>query len=138
MHRRPPRSTRTDTLFPYTTLCRSLQGVGVHAFLAQQVDQHAGIDGAAAGPHDEAVECRESHGAGAAAAGFEGAEAGAVAEMGDDGAAAGGSAVVPRQGTGDVLVGQAVEAVAGRKGVVWGKRGAGRVELGGGRRIKKK
>src|SRR3546814_1992179 len=25
MIRRPPRSTRTDTLFPYTTLCRSLQ-----------------------------------------------------------------------------------------------------------------
>src|SRR3546814_8697271 len=24
MLRRPPRSTRTDTLFPYTTLCRSL------------------------------------------------------------------------------------------------------------------
>src|SRR3546814_712746 len=24
MRRRPPRSTRTDTLFPYTTLCRSL------------------------------------------------------------------------------------------------------------------
>src|SRR3546814_12730895 len=24
--RRPPRSTRTDTLFPYTTLCRSLAG----------------------------------------------------------------------------------------------------------------
>src|SRR3546814_8641040 len=24
MMRRPPRSTRTDTLFPYTTLCRSL------------------------------------------------------------------------------------------------------------------
>src|SRR3546814_9609585 len=23
MFRRPPRSTRTDTLFPYTTLCRS-------------------------------------------------------------------------------------------------------------------
>src|SRR3546814_20028924 len=23
--RRPPRSTRTDTLFPYTTLCRSAQ-----------------------------------------------------------------------------------------------------------------
>src|SRR3546814_2233358 len=29
MIRRPPRSTRTDTLFPYTTLCRStLLGVG--------------------------------------------------------------------------------------------------------------
>src|SRR3546814_7903187 len=24
MIRRPPRSTRTDTLFPYTTLCRSI------------------------------------------------------------------------------------------------------------------
>src|SRR3546814_4836574 len=28
MIRRPPRSTRTDTLFPYTTLFRSPQGVG--------------------------------------------------------------------------------------------------------------
>src|SRR3546814_18561728 len=27
MRRRPPRSTRTDTLFPYTTLFRSLQEV---------------------------------------------------------------------------------------------------------------
>src|SRR3546814_8362440 len=27
MIRRPPRSTRTDTLFPYTTLVRSLQGL---------------------------------------------------------------------------------------------------------------
>src|SRR3546814_4528150 len=26
MRRRPPRSTRTDTLFPYTTLCRSPSG----------------------------------------------------------------------------------------------------------------
>src|SRR3546814_5362201 len=29
MIRRPPRSTRTDTLFPYTTLFRSLQGAVV-------------------------------------------------------------------------------------------------------------
>src|SRR3546814_14236777 len=28
MIRRPPRSTRTDTLFPYTTLFRSVWGVG--------------------------------------------------------------------------------------------------------------
>src|SRR3546814_10702278 len=28
MIRRPPRSTRTDTLFPYTTLFRSSQGLG--------------------------------------------------------------------------------------------------------------
>src|SRR3546814_10617089 len=29
MIRRPPRSTRTDTLFPYTTLFRSLRGFGL-------------------------------------------------------------------------------------------------------------
>src|SRR3546814_14005721 len=29
MIRRPPRSTRTDTLFPYTTLFRSLRGNGM-------------------------------------------------------------------------------------------------------------
>src|SRR3546814_4362514 len=28
MRRRPPRSTRTDTLFPYTTLFRSVQAAG--------------------------------------------------------------------------------------------------------------
>src|SRR3546814_18980848 len=31
MIRRPPRSTRTDTLFPYTTLFRSLFEGGLHA-----------------------------------------------------------------------------------------------------------
>src|SRR3546814_14609779 len=31
MSRRPPRSTRTDTLFPYTTLFRSGEQVGVAA-----------------------------------------------------------------------------------------------------------
>src|SRR3546814_11668966 len=31
MIRRPPRSTRTDTLFPYTTLFRSLSGTGLEA-----------------------------------------------------------------------------------------------------------
>src|SRR3546814_9585949 len=30
MIRRPPRSTRTDTLFPYTTLFRSPRGKGLH------------------------------------------------------------------------------------------------------------
>src|SRR3546814_18833303 len=33
MIRRPPRSTRTDTLFPYTTLCRSRQEDGGALFL---------------------------------------------------------------------------------------------------------
>src|SRR3546814_4457348 len=41
MIRRPPRSTRTDPLFPYTTLVRSLDDLhGV-------VDRHAGGDDAA-------------------------------------------------------------------------------------------
>src|SRR3546814_4362636 len=31
MIRRPPRSTRTDTLFPYTTLFRSVSGPGTDA-----------------------------------------------------------------------------------------------------------
>src|SRR3546814_19451647 len=31
MIRRPPRSTRTDTLFPYTTLFRSLHAAALHA-----------------------------------------------------------------------------------------------------------
>src|SRR3546814_3003556 len=42
MIRRPPRSTRTDTLFPYTTLFRS-EGVGVIEFtVAPQVQPAAG------------------------------------------------------------------------------------------------
>src|SRR3546814_2164925 len=40
MIRRPPRSTRTDTLFPYTSLFRSRIGVGL---LLQPRDQAAGL-----------------------------------------------------------------------------------------------
>src|SRR3546814_9871170 len=40
MIRRPPRSTRTDTLFPYTTLCRSLLSEGrCDVYLAMFHDQ---------------------------------------------------------------------------------------------------
>src|SRR3546814_21079392 len=35
MLRRPPRSTRTDTLFPYTTLVRSLAGAGLDTFATE-------------------------------------------------------------------------------------------------------
>src|SRR3546814_12602017 len=35
MIRRPPRSTRTDTLFPYTTLFRSLAGLFLIGVLAE-------------------------------------------------------------------------------------------------------
>src|SRR3546814_20039136 len=42
MIRRPPRSTRTDTLFPYTTLFRShLRDVGVGAFHEDRGDIRA-------------------------------------------------------------------------------------------------
>src|SRR3546814_17472237 len=40
MTRRPPRSTRTDTLFPYTTLFRSVRAVATNTFrIARNVDQ---------------------------------------------------------------------------------------------------
>src|SRR3546814_3390294 len=43
MIRRPPRSTRTDTLFPYTTLFRSNvhvnDGVGEEAFVALRTER---------------------------------------------------------------------------------------------------
>src|SRR3546814_18547361 len=44
---RPPRSTRTDTLFPYTTLCRSALAsqaeLECHAFLGAEADALAHI-----------------------------------------------------------------------------------------------
>src|SRR3546814_8988471 len=43
MIRRPPRSTRTDTLFPYTTLFRSQQQV--EAGFLQRIDRRRGIAG---------------------------------------------------------------------------------------------
>src|SRR3546814_19531753 len=38
MIRRPPRSTRTDTLFPYTTLFRSAHSCAAEVDLAEQLD----------------------------------------------------------------------------------------------------
>src|SRR3546814_11531863 len=38
MIRRPPRSTRTDTLLPYTTLFRSLLGIDDDATIVAQID----------------------------------------------------------------------------------------------------
>src|SRR3546814_4359834 len=56
MTRRPPRSTRTDTLFPYTTLFRS-------AFAADQLGHHIGrqsgsrhVVGGRCGQRDVAVD----------------------------------------------------------------------------------
>src|SRR3546814_6900198 len=49
MIRRPPRSTRTDTLFPYTTLFRSAVSVVAQRHLRNdaKVAQHAVLDGEA-------------------------------------------------------------------------------------------
>src|SRR3546814_4709173 len=41
MIRRPPRSTRTDTLFPYTTLFRSVQGESHSRTCSQRSDRRA-------------------------------------------------------------------------------------------------
>src|SRR3546814_9923681 len=42
MIRRPPRSTRTDTLFPYTTLVRSIPKMGASGF-AYDLARHFGL-----------------------------------------------------------------------------------------------
>src|SRR3546814_8624333 len=51
MIRRPPRSTRTDTLFPYTTLFRSLRGVFLDAADGLADDAHHLADGLGAAAH---------------------------------------------------------------------------------------
>src|SRR3546814_7227319 len=44
MIRRPPRSTRTDTRFPYTTLFRSLVGIDISEKMLQHADRKAVYD----------------------------------------------------------------------------------------------
>src|SRR3546814_13595716 len=55
MIRRPPRSTRTDTLFPYTTLFRSLQPVALLAFGQSRIHRqhHPRLPGEAAQRSEE-------------------------------------------------------------------------------------
>src|SRR3546814_3382010 len=43
MIRRPPRSTRTDTLFPYTTLFRSRRSLDALSLLRRHVGRHAAM-----------------------------------------------------------------------------------------------
>ena len=80
--------------------------------LPQHEEDHAGIDGAAAGSHRKAVEGGEAHGRRDADAALEGTQARAVAEMGDDHPALGEARIVVFQDGRDVVVGQPVEAVA--------------------------
>src|SRR3546814_14868937 len=59
MLRRPPRSTRTDTLFPYTTLFRSIGGV-IECAAFPVADARAGQIVAAAIVRDETAEINEA------------------------------------------------------------------------------
>src|SRR3546814_12726720 len=59
MIRRPPRSTRTDTLFPYTTLFRSLGGGGIGGRLL--VVAAGGQDESRHGQSGRGYRARRSH-----------------------------------------------------------------------------
>src|SRR3546814_1429323 len=62
MIRRPPRSTRTDTLFPYTTLFRSRAGLPTTELtvatltIEKVLDRAAAVAHDVAGPHAEEVD----------------------------------------------------------------------------------
>jgi hypothetical protein len=61
-----------------------LERARVHPVLVHQVDQHAGIDRAAARAHHQALDRGEAHRRRVALAALERADAGAVAEVADD------------------------------------------------------
>src|SRR3546814_10316344 len=65
MIRRPPRSTRTDTLFPYTTLFRSAEGAAAPA-PGRDGDAASRRDQPSAGGDGAARRRRGEHGASAA------------------------------------------------------------------------
>src|SRR3546814_16541578 len=129
MIRRPPRSTRTDTLFPYTTLFRS-HGVehGILAVIAPEEEVIREVQPAAeAGDMDRPVLLQ--HG---------------VAEVGarnllDGGLDADlGQALLQQHGfrLGSGRIAEIDRDGADRKSVVWGKNESVRVDQGGGRTIK--
>src|SRR3546814_6451392 len=66
MIRRPPRSTRTDTLFPYTTLFRSPVADDLATILgameSAEEDLLVTIGGASGGQHDHVRQCIEAIG----------------------------------------------------------------------------
>src|SRR3546814_11295123 len=120
MIRRPPRSTRTDTLFPYTTLFRSavLDEIDIGAVVEAA---HAVIGLAECGQHDDAAIETTADFAGeikAVAVGQAGVED-------DDGRRLA------------ALEGRA-QLAGDRKGGVEGKGVSVRVDIGGSRNLKKK
>src|SRR3546814_3372261 len=61
MNRRPPRSTRTDTLFPYTTLFRSSLGQPVAQRVAHLLCQRYERDGGSRLPVLVGLDSRQRH-----------------------------------------------------------------------------
>src|SRR3546814_3726584 len=61
MIRRPPRSTRTDTLFPYTTLFRSVQALLARATSALHAGQLVGDENSAAALFQQVLKRSEEH-----------------------------------------------------------------------------
>src|SRR3546814_13819655 len=122
MIRRPPRSTRTDTLFPYTTLFRSLERIG-------EFCKEVGAD---------ADDDREHHhfdaGADHVAEHALGKEAGAVPERDGHEDEAGEASQLELENADEHLHRQDED----RKSVVEGKSVAVRVDLGGRRVMKTK
>src|SRR3546814_19379243 len=119
MTRRPPRSTRTDTLFPYTTLFRSeVQGDARRVDIAHEADR-IGVDAAprlvVAGARDVGDRDLEPLAVGQPVAG---ALAQVLGQIVHPVAAARFAAV-------------AAAADLDRKSVVSGKRGSGSVDIGG-------
>ena len=116
----------------------ALDRVGVHAVRPDQMQHDARIEGAAAGAHGQPVERGEAHGAVHGAAVLDRAHAGAAAEMGDHHSAGSDLRRHLGQHARDVLIGQAVEAVAAnalviepaRQGEPVGELGMAAVERG--------
>src|SRR3546814_11493393 len=128
MLRRPPRSTRTDTLFPYTTLFRSLlrAGAGVHGRVpdARAADR-AVPEPDRAGLWAEQLDPRQLPRAGGVCAQRRAHRAAAVGDTGHG----------HRGATASQLPRRVRLAVAGtnRKSVGWGRSVSRRGDHGGGR-----
>src|SRR3546814_12183660 len=122
MIRRPPRSTRTDTLFPYTTLFRSFR------LRVRLPPPRARIRGRADGARDLDHHWR-AHGKGRVGSELGGDSGRRVKE------APRGLQFRPIRAGGEGYLRAIREA---RKSVVEGKRVTVRVDIGGGRRNKKK
>src|SRR3546814_11025015 len=136
MIRRPPRSTRTDTLFPYTTLFRSLWDCA--SLLREEVPvrlcllDHAGEGGARHQALEVAVQPRVAGREGVHELGV--VEGGRRRAVGQDEGLAGGPGLGRHPRLGDAVGGIQPD----RSSVVWGKSDLERVDRGGRRTTKKK